>query len=173
MSRIETKRLILKLYSDEDEADFIGLMTDEAVMKHVDKGAFTKDEAEKLWRKLLREFYPNGIETIWAVYARSDSRYIGHAAIRPRPSKKEDWEISYMLRQAEWNKGFATEIARALIEFGFDELNLPKIFATVDDDNFSSIRVLEKAGMNFEQYDFDEKGRFSVFSITKNSAFQG
>ena len=70
-----------------------------------------------------------------------------------------------MLREEDWGKGFATEIARRLIEYGFGELNLPEIFATVDDENLASHRVLEKAGMNFKEYEYDEDGRFSVYSI--------
>lgn len=167
MSLIETERLFLKLYSAENKPEFINLVTDEAVMKHVDKGVLSAIEAEKLWQKLILELYPQKVETIWAVFAKADLRYIGHAAIRPRIEKPEDWEISYMLRQSEWSKGFATEIARRLVAFGFNQLNLPQIFATVDDDNFPSIRVLEKAGMQFERYEYDEKGRFSVYSVKK------
>ena len=44
---------------------------------------------------------------------------------------------------------------------------LLEIYATVDDDHQASIRVLEKAGMKFSDYEFDEQGRFSVYSIKK------
>jgi len=137
-------------------------------MKHVDTGVFSQEKAEELWVKLIENFYPQGIRTIWAVFAREASRYIGHAAIRPRPTKKEDWEISYMLKTEEWGKGFATEIARRLIEYGFDELNLTEVVATIDDDNFGSIKVVEKAGMLFSHYEYDDDGRFSVYSISQN-----
>jgi [ribosomal protein S5]-alanine N-acetyltransferase len=164
MKKIETERLFLRLYSAENKADFINLSTDETVMKHVDRGVFTLEKAEALWKKLIEDFYPSGKDTIYAVFAKTDKRYIGHAAIRPRPTRTEDWEISYMLFREEWGKGFATEIARSLIRFGFEELNLPEVFATIDDDNFGSIKVVEKAGMSFLRYEFDEDGRFSVYS---------
>src|SRR5215203_4676893 len=107
-------------------------------------------ETERLLlKKFIESFYPQGIRTIWAVFAKKDSRYVGHAAIRPRPAKTEDWEISYMLKTEEWGKGFATEIARRLVEYGFDELNLTEVVATIDDNNFASIKVVEKAGMSF------------------------
>lgn len=164
---METERLFLKLYEAENKANFINLTTDETVMKHVDIGVFTLEEAEALWKKLIEDFYPSGKNTIYAVFAKSDNRYIGHSAIRPRPTKPEEWEISYMLRTEEWGKGFATEIAERLICFGFDELNLPEVFATIDDENFNSVKVVEKARMNFLRYEFDEDGRFSVYSIKK------
>ena len=71
------------------------------------------------------------------------------------------------MRKSEWRKGCATEIARRLIDFDFKELKLNEIFATIDDDNIGSIRVAEKAGMTFLRYEFDEEGRFSVYSIKK------
>lgn len=162
---METERLILKLYERENKTDFINLSTDETVMKHVDLGVFTNEKAENLWKKLIEDFYPKGKNTIYAVFAKSDLRYIGHAAIRPRPSKIEDWEISYMLRVEEWNKGFATEIAKRLIRFGFEDLKLPEVFATIDEENFNSIKVVEKVGMNCLRREFDEEGSFLVYSI--------
>lgn len=168
MKIIETERLLLKNYIEEDKEYLISLLTDAAVMKHVDTGGFSLETAEILWTKLIKDFYPQGKDTIWAIFAKDDSRYIGHAAIRPRPTNTEDWEISYMLKTADWGKGFATEIARRLIDYGFDELNLTQVVATIDDDNFGSIKVVEKAGMSFSHYEFDEDGRFSVYSIDKN-----
>lgn len=166
---MQTERLVLKLYSEENKADFINLTTDEKIMKHVDLGVFTLEKAEALWKKLIEDFYPNGKNTIYAVFAKEDNRYIGHAAIRPRPTKPEDWEISYMLLREEWGKGFATEIAKGLIRSGFEELNLPEVFATIDDENFDSIKVIKKAGMNFLRQEFDDDGGYSVYSVKKLS----
>lgn len=167
MKKIETERLILKNYIAEDKEDLITLFTDETVMKHVDTGVFSREKAENLWLKLIEEFYPNGKDTIYAVFSKDDNRYVGHASIRPRPTKPEDWEIGYMLKTEEWGKGFATEIARGLIKHGFDELNLPEVYATIDDDNLNSVKVAEKAGMSFLRYEYDEEGRFSVYSIKR------
>lgn len=166
MNRLETERLVLNLYGAKDKPDFIKLFTDEAVMKHVDKGVLTAEQAEAFWQKLFEKLYPQDYK-IWAVFTKEDLRYIGHAGIYPRTTKKEDWEFVYFLCRNAWGKGFATEIARRIIKFGFEELKLSEVFATVDDNHFSSIRVLEKAGMKLERFEFDEQGRFSVFSIKK------
>jgi len=167
MKNFATERLILRLYAEKDKTDFLELFADKAVMKHVDKGVLARKQAENLWQKLFDEFYSKGLTGLWAVFAKDNRRFVGHATFRPRPEIKDDWEIGYILKQAEWQKGFATEIAAKLIELGFGKLNLPEIFATVDDDNFASIRVLEKAGMSFKRYEFDEQGRFSVYSIRR------
>ena len=166
---METGRLAFKLYTEKDKPHFINLFTDEIVMKHVGDGVLTETQAEAFWQKLFEKLYAENFN-IWAVFTREDLRYVGHAGIYPRPTNKEDWELVYFLNQNSWGKGYATEIARRIIEYGFEELILSKVFATVDDDHLASIRVLEKAGMNFDCYDFDEKGQFSVYSIKKNQS---
>lgn len=165
----ETERLLLKLYGEADKDEFIRLFTNPDVMKYVDKGVLKVEKAEMLWKKLIYDFYPQGFDTIYAVFEKQNARFIGNSSIRPRPSKKEDWEIGYVLKPEAWGKGYATEIARGLIKFGFEELKLPEVFATIDDDNLDSIKVAEKAGMSFLHYEFDEDGRFSVYSVKNDN----
>ena len=136
-------------------------------MKYVGDGVMTKVQAEAFWQKLFEKLYPQNFN-IWAVFAKEDFAYVGHAGIYPRPTHTKDWEFVYFLNRKSWGKGYATEIARRIIEFGFEELNLPEVFATVDDVHSASIHVLEKAGMSFKNYEYDEEGRFSVYSIKKS-----
>jgi len=163
---METERLILKFYVAKDKANLIALFTDAAVMKHVGESVLTEAQAEEWWQKLFEKLYPQDFK-IWAVFAKENLQYVGHAGIYPRQTKPEDWEFVYFLCRNAWGKGYATEIARRIIEYGFEELNLQKVFATVDDDHSASIRVLEKAGMKFERFEFDDDGRFSVYSIRR------
>lgn len=169
MKIIETKRLKFQNYGEENNADFIKLFTDERVMKQVDEGDSSREYAEKVWSKIREDFYPRGIRSIWAVFSKENSKYIGHAIIIPMPAKNDDWEIGIILKHSEWGKGFGTEIVEKLVEYSFVELNQTKVYATVDDDNFAVINVLKKAGMKFEHYEFDNHGRFSVYSITQNT----
>jgi ribosomal-protein-alanine N-acetyltransferase len=164
---METERLILRRYADEDKADFISLFTDEAVMTYVGDGVLTVGQAEAFWQKLHEKLYPQNFN-IRAIFTK-DGEYVGHAGIYPRPTRKEDWEFVYFLNRKSWGKGYATEIARRIIRYGFEELNLHEVFATVDEVHAASIHVLEKAGMSFKNYEFDEQGRFSVYSIKKIS----
>lgn len=163
MSRLETDRLRLELYTDGDQAEFIALLTDPVVMRFVDKGPLSQSQADLLWRKLMQEYYPNGVDTIWAVFAKDDGRYIGNASLRPRPERQKDWEIGYYLKPTAWGNGFATEIASRLVRYGFEVAGLDEVYATVDKDNDSSIHVLEKCGLKLFRKEFDEKGVFYVY----------
>lgn len=173
MGRIETERLTLSLYTDREHDHFVRLLTDPAVMKYVDKGVLSVAQAESLWARLIERWYPQGVDTIWAVFAKRDGRYLGNASVRPRPEKQKDWEIGYYLRAEEWGKGFATEIARRLVDYSFAELGLKEVFATVDVENLASRRVLEKVGMKLYREEYDELGVFYVYrtkNVTPSSA---
>jgi ribosomal-protein-alanine N-acetyltransferase len=165
MSRIETDRLAFKLYSERDKADLTELLTDPVVMKYVDKGPLSTVQAEQLWNKLMNDFYPRGVDTIWAVFAKDDGRYVGNASLRPRPERQKDWEIGYYLKPEEWGKGFATEIAVRLVQFGFENAGLKDIYATVDKENLASINVLEKAGLKFFRKEYDDRGVFFIYRL--------
>ncbi len=166
---MKTKRLIIRIYQKTDYQENIKLFTDKNVMQFVGSGDFSHNQAEHLWKKLFENFYAKGLNTIYGVFAKEDNRYIGHAAIRPRPTKTDEWEISYILKTDEWNKGFATEIAKKLVEYGFDELKLNAVFATVDTDNLASIHVLEKIGMKKVYDEYDEDGLYFVFGIKEKN----
>jgi RimJ/RimL family protein N-acetyltransferase len=76
---------------------------------------------------------------------------IGCAGIRPKLDEgMRDADFGYTLHPEAWGQGLATEAARALVAFGFDELNLHRIWATCHVDNCASARVLEKAGLRRE-----------------------
>lgn len=59
-------------------------------------------------------------------------------------------DLGYMLGLADWGKGYATEIALALVDAAFFDLRADRIISTVDVNNTASIRVLEKIGMRWE-----------------------
>jgi RimJ/RimL family protein N-acetyltransferase len=166
MNTIGTERLILALYEEKDRAPFIALLSDENVMRYVDKGVMSPEAAGTLWDR-LRRMYGEGVDSIWAVFLKEDGSYVGNASVRPRPEKKEDWEISYYLIEAAWGKGFGTELAKRLVAYGFDALGLPAVFATVDYENAPSRKILKKAGMSFYEELVDEQGAFCLYRVGK------
>ena len=64
--------------------------------------------------------------------------------------ERNEVDLGYMLGLADWGKGYATEIALALIDAAFFDLRADRIISTVDVNNRASIRVLEKIGMRWE-----------------------
>ncbi len=75
---------------------------------------------------------------------------IGAGEINIRDSSNRQGEIGYIIHPDYWANGYATEVSKLLIDFGFKTLNLHRIFATCDPRNVGSAKVLEKVGMTNE-----------------------
>ena len=84
----------------------------------------------------------------------STGRLVGTVSmtVRMEHSGKEG-ELGYFLHPGVWNRGYATEAARLLVRFGFEDLLLRQIVATCDPRNVASARVLEKIGMRYARRD--------------------
>lgn len=78
------------------------------------------------------------------------NQFIGLIALNLGKEKYNNAEIWYKLHVDFWNKGFATEALKTIIDFGFNELHLHRIGAGCAVENLGSIRVLEKVGMALE-----------------------
>ena len=86
----------------------------------------------------------------WSIRGHGNESLIGLAGMRLAAERFKMAEIYYKITPAFWGDGFGTEVARALVAFGFDDLKLHRIEAGVHTDNTASIRVLEKIGMRRE-----------------------
>lgn len=80
----------------------------------------------------------------------SQNQFIGLIALNLGKEKHKSAEVWYKLHTNFWNKGYATEALKAIINFGFNDLKLHRISAGCAVENIGSIRVLEKVGMTLE-----------------------
>ena len=85
-----------------------------------------------------------------AIILRSEGKLIGNCGIRKENHQTQEAEIGYELDPQYWDKGYATEAAKAILQFGFQELMLHRITSHCIADNKASANVLEKIGMKFE-----------------------
>ena len=83
----------------------------------------------------------------WSIFIKATEDFIGEAGMRLTADRFRIGEIYYNLIPTYWGKGYATEVSKRLIRFGFEELRLHRIQAGVATENIKSIKVLEKAGM--------------------------
>jgi ribosomal-protein-alanine N-acetyltransferase len=73
--------------------------------------------------------------------------------------------VAFLLAKAYWGQGLATEAARGIVRYGFEELHLTRLICLIEQDNLASIRVAEKIGMAFEKEGEDEIGPFLLYSM--------
>lgn len=88
-------------------------------------------------------------ETEFAITLRSDRTLVGSSALVVEPEHHRG-ELGYVVGVAYWGRGYATEAARALLGYGFEELGLNRVYAFCFTRNPASRRVLEKLGMTHE-----------------------
>ncbi|HEV2705439.1 MAG TPA: GNAT family N-acetyltransferase [Pyrinomonadaceae bacterium] len=165
MLTLETERLIFRPYTKEDRERLVALTTDAEVMRFVGDGVLSREAAESQFERVFTHVYEPRAFDLWAVWTK-EGAYVGHAEIKPRKGA-QDFEIIYLLDRAHWGRGYATEIARRLIRYGFDELGLARVTATIDAANSPSIRIVEKLGMRYEDEYEDEFGTTLVYAIEK------
>lgn len=86
----------------------------------------------------------------FAIEKPADGAFIGLIALKLGPQKYRSAEVWYKLHPSFWNQGLATEVLKAVLNFGFEELKLHRIQAGCAVENSASIKVLEKVGMQRE-----------------------
>lgn len=142
--RLITDRLILEPFGEDHVPTLAHADMDERVMRYIRAPSPDYASAEARIRQILMQ--DDGVLGIWGVRLRENNDVIGLGILRPLPDKS-DIEVGYRLTVPHWGKGFATEIARCLINYGFGTLKLPTITATFDAENGASRRVLAKCGL--------------------------
>ena len=144
---IETERLRLRMFRDSDLDGLAALFADRDVMRYVGNGhPCDRAEAKKALDSIVAHWERHGFGR-WAVEDKQTGEFIGYGGLR---SLFGTPEVVYHLARRQWGKGLATEMARASLEFGFQQRNFDCIVAVAKPANTASIHVMKKLGMRFE-----------------------
>jgi ribosomal-protein-alanine N-acetyltransferase len=151
MKAIETKHLLLRDLVASDLCAIHEYASDPDVVRFVRWGPNTEDETKGFIEssvsaqneKPRRDFD-------LAITLKSTGKLIVGCGIHVSNSENREGWIGYCLNRNFWGKGYATETAQELVKFGFEKLNLHRIFVNCDPENLASARVLEKSGMKKE-----------------------
>lgn len=154
---LRTERLLLREWRDEDLDPFAALNADPEVMRFMPK-LLTREECAARIQSIRDHFREHGFG-LWAVEIQDAAPFIGFVGLSiPRFDAPfmPCVEIGWRLAREAWNHGFATEAARAVVAFGFDDLGLNEIVSYTVPDNVRSRRVMERLGMTHDPAgDFD------------------
>ncbi len=140
---LRTERLLLDPYTPQDEEGFVALFQDVRVSRWMGDGTGTEAEDRALFGRVFTKVYAESLFDVWAV--RRDGRLVGHAEIK-RTDEVGGHEIIYALAPETWGAGLGTEIAEAIVAYGFDTLGLAEVHATVAESNTASLVLLERIG---------------------------
>lgn len=144
---IETNRLYLRELTVADAENFYLLNADEDVIKYTGDKAFESINEAKSFLENYNPYQEYGYGR-WAVIAKSNEEFLGWCGLK-YSSEIDEVDIGFRFFKRHWSKGFATESAKACIEYGFEKLNLQTIVGRAMEANVASIKVLEKLRMTF------------------------
>lgn len=155
MRPIETERLLLRQWRADDREPFARMSADPEVMAHF-PGTLVRAEADRIVDVVEAEIATHGYG-FWALESRTTGDFLGFTGIRaPRDALPFSpcIEVGWRLARDSWGKGYATEAARAALDFGFTRLGLPEIVSFTAVRNERSRRVMQRLGM-IERGEFD------------------
>jgi [ribosomal protein S5]-alanine N-acetyltransferase len=141
-----TQRLRLRALSERDLDALVELYSDPFVDAMV--GPHTRAEVEQELRFHLAHQAEHGW-AMWAVEELATGELIGACGLQPLELRGPEVELGYDLRSEVWGQGFATEAARATLDFALGALRIERVIAVVKPTNVASYTVLEKVGMSF------------------------
>lgn len=148
MIALETPRLFFRPHEPGDREAYCAMEQDPEFRRYVGGAPRTREAAEERFAGALT-LNPSRLR-VWATVLRSSGDYIGRCGVYPHIEDGRtipgEGVLAFYLTRSYWGQGLATEAGAAFVRFGFDELGLQKIVATVQEGNRASLRVLEKLG---------------------------
>lgn len=151
---IETPRLRLRHWRDEDLAPFAALNADPRVMRHY-PAVLNRSESDAVAGRIRARMEEQGIG-LWAVSVAGRAEFIGFVGLS-RPLFKTRFtpcvEVGWRLAFEHWGRGYATEAARAALAHGFGSPGLDEIVAMAVPANRRSLAVMRRLGMTRSRVD--------------------
>lgn len=148
---LETKRLTLKTQKYSDLDNLVALRSDPNVMQYIGDGIpHTKEKVQNFLSMAIAYQEKNGIG-FCMVFEKESESFVGQAGLFHIGycDTQSEIEIAYRLCKKFWGRGYATELVKALIEWGFHHLSVNKLIAAVNPENIASQKVLINAGLDY------------------------
>jgi ribosomal-protein-alanine N-acetyltransferase len=149
---LSTERLVLRPVTADDHAALLAHWTQPDVRRFLfDGAALSAAEVAETIEESIGHFAARGFG-IWLIElgagvgpVGTPAGLVGTAGLRPL--EESGLEIFYSLAPGAWGHGYATEAARAVVEYGLGPLGLPEVLAEVDEGNAASVAVVKRLGM--------------------------
>ena len=147
---LQTARLRLRPFADTDADALFALHSNAYVLRYWDSPPWTEPARAERFIARCRQMAEEGTGARLALERASDGVFLGWCSLSRWNPDHRSASLGYVLGEAAWGHGYATEGARALLQWGFDTLELNRVQAETDTRNLASARVLEKLGFVLE-----------------------
>ncbi|MFC7246987.1 GNAT family N-acetyltransferase [Catellatospora aurea] len=143
---LHTARLRLRPFDDTDADDLFALHSDAEVLRYWDSPPWTEPARAERFLAVCRQLAEEGTGARLVVEHASDGAFLGWCTLNRWNPDFRSASLGYCFGKAAWGHGYATEAARALLEWAYATLDLNRVQAEADTRNAASARVLEKLG---------------------------
>ncbi len=149
MITLNTERLTLRMFREDDFEAFAAICADAEVMRFLGEGKpMTRPEAWRHMAFLVGHWHLRGYGH-WAVEEKATGRLVGRIGFL-NPEGWPAFEIGWTLARESWGRGYATEGARRALEYAFTELERNHVISLIAPENQASIKVAERLGERLE-----------------------
>ncbi len=149
MMRLESERLYLKEFETGEGYLFEALDSNDNVVKYTGKTKMTREQGNKYIEHMQSVMYPEGLG-FYACYLKNDDEFIGWFHLRKEMGLETNvLEIGYRLKENYWGQGYATEMSKELLDYGFTKTDL--ISAITVNENTASQKVMLKLNMSYDK----------------------
>jgi ribosomal-protein-alanine N-acetyltransferase len=148
---ITTRRLRLREFVESDWQAVLAYQSDPLYLRYNPWIQRTEEDVHQFIRWFLswQDAQPR-FKFQFAITLPGNDWVIGNCGIRMRSPDAQEADIGYELDSRYWGRGYATEAARAMLNLGFRQLKLHRIWAHCIAENVASARVMQKIGMQYE-----------------------
>jgi ribosomal-protein-alanine N-acetyltransferase len=147
---LSTARLRLRPVTEADTDALYALHSDAHVLRYWDSPPWTDRARADRFITACRQLAEEGTGARPAVERASDGAFLGWCGLVGWDPDHRSARLGFVLAEAAWGHGYATEAARALLQWGFDSLDLNRVQAEADTRNVASGHVLQKLGFRHE-----------------------
>ena len=150
MTVLETPRLLLRQFTLADVDSLAALYADPAVMTFLG-GPRSYEMTRQHIERIIQNYQDYGFG-LWAVIHKGDRGLMGRCGLIPQVIEGvAEVEIGYLMAQAYWGQGLATEAAVAIRDYGFQTVRCDRLISLIDPHNLASQKVALRLGMAYER----------------------
>lgn len=161
---LATNCFILAFRVPDDLKDLLDLDDDPDVIRYVGPTP-PRSEREVDWVNVLQTQDRRPVLTI---RSRDTSEFMGWAFLRPYKDDSGDWELGYRLKKSAWGQGVGTEVAQALLDWGWQQPQIQTIVAIYEAENTASLNIMLKLGMiPMGQRHYPNEGLLPYCAVTR------
>ncbi len=170
---LQTARLLLRPFELSNLEQMVELFADPRFMRFSGSDGFTREQTRAILDKFLR-WQRDSLPANFALIDRVSGTLIGYCGfLHQEVDGQHEIEIGYRLDPRFWDRGLATEAARAVRDHAFGDLRLERVISLIHPENHASRRVAEKNGMRVERATTFKGLPTQVFVLTREQWIAG